>query len=128
METPSTRRCTFQPITEAELDVALRKLYSGTALGDDEIHCEELRQLDRVSRRCILRLFNYTLRTGQVQARWRQGIIVPLLKPNKPANSMASFRPVTLTNTLCKLVGRIVARRVRDCIEDKLQPQRAGFR
>ncbi|KAG8343434.1 hypothetical protein TRVL_05744 [Trypanosoma vivax] len=41
---------------------------------------------------------------------------------------MVSFRPVTLTSTLCKLMERIVARGVRDCIEDKLQPQQAGFR
>ncbi|KAG8339789.1 putative Reverse transcriptase (RNA dependent DNA polymerase) [Trypanosoma vivax] len=41
---------------------------------------------------------------------------------------MASFRPVTLTSTLCKLMERVVARRVRDCIEDKVQPQQAGFR
>ncbi|KAH8615367.1 putative Reverse transcriptase (RNA dependent DNA polymerase) [Trypanosoma vivax] len=41
---------------------------------------------------------------------------------------MASFRPVTLTSTLCKLMERIVARRVRDCIEDKLRTQQAGFR
>ncbi|CCD20778.1 reverse transcriptase (RNA-dependent DNA polymerase), partial [Trypanosoma vivax Y486] len=128
MKIPSTSQCTFQPITEAELDVALRELSSGTAPGDDEIHCEELKQLGRVSRRCILRLFNYSLRTGQVPAKWRQGIIVPLLKPNKPANSMASFRQVTPASTLRKLMERIVARRVRDCIEDKLQPQQAGFR
>ncbi|KAG8339135.1 reverse transcriptase (RNA-dependent DNA polymerase) [Trypanosoma vivax] len=128
MKIPSTRRCTFQPITEAQLDVAVRELSSGTAPGDDEIHCEELKQLGRASRRCILRLFNYSLRTGQVPAKWRHGIIVQLLKPNKPANSMASFRPVTLTSTLCKLMERIVARRVRDCIEAKLQPQQAGFK
>ncbi|KAH8617747.1 putative Reverse transcriptase (RNA dependent DNA polymerase) [Trypanosoma vivax] len=128
MKIPSTRRCMFQPITEAELDVALRELSSGTAPGEDEIHCEELRQLGRVSRRCILRLLNYSLRTGQVPAKWKHGIIVPPLKPKKPANSMASFRPVTLTSTLCKLMERIVARRVRDCIEDELQPQQAGFR
>ncbi|KAG8341546.1 hypothetical protein TRVL_07628 [Trypanosoma vivax] len=41
---------------------------------------------------------------------------------------MASFRPVTLTSTLRKLMERIVARRVKDCIEDKLQPQQAGLR
>ncbi|KAG8341384.1 hypothetical protein TRVL_07787 [Trypanosoma vivax] len=128
MKIPSTRRSTFEPNDEAELDVALRELSSGTAPGDDEIHCEELKQLGRASRRCILRLFNYSLRTGQVPAKWRHGIIVPLLKPKKPASSMASFRPVTLTSTLCKLMERIVARRVRNCIEDKLQPQRGGFR
>ncbi|CCD19268.1 hypothetical protein, conserved, partial [Trypanosoma vivax Y486] len=128
MKIPSARRCTFRPITEAELVVALRELSSGTAPGDDEIHCEELKQLGRVSRRCILRPFNCGLRMGQVPAKWRHGIIVPPLKPKKPANSMASFRPVTLTSTLCKLMERIVARRVRDCIEDKLKPQQAGFR
>ncbi|CCD19830.1 reverse transcriptase (RNA-dependent DNA polymerase), putative [Trypanosoma vivax Y486] len=41
---------------------------------------------------------------------------------------MASFRPVTLTSTLRKLMERTVARRVGDCIEDKPQPQQAGFR
>ncbi|KAH8617826.1 putative Reverse transcriptase (RNA dependent DNA polymerase) [Trypanosoma vivax] len=41
---------------------------------------------------------------------------------------MASLRPVTLTSALCKLMERIVARRIRDCIEDKLRPQQAGFR
>ncbi|KAH8611359.1 putative Reverse transcriptase (RNA dependent DNA polymerase) [Trypanosoma vivax] len=128
MKMPSTRRCTFQPITEAELDVVLLELCSGTAPGDDEIHCEGLGQLGRGSRRCILRLFNYSLRAGQVPAKWRQGIIVPLLKPNKPANSMASFRPARHTSALCKLMERIVARRVRDCIEDKLQPEQAWFR
>ncbi|CCD18906.1 hypothetical protein, conserved, partial [Trypanosoma vivax Y486] len=128
MKSPSTRHSTFRPITEAELDVVLRELSSGTAPGDDEIHCEELKQLGRVSRRCVLRLFNCSLRAWQVPTKWRHGIIVPLLKPNEPVSSMASFRPVTLTSTLCKLMERTVARRVRDCIEDKLQPQRAGLR
>ncbi|KAH8618583.1 putative Reverse transcriptase (RNA dependent DNA polymerase) [Trypanosoma vivax] len=41
---------------------------------------------------------------------------------------MASFRQVTPASTLRKLMKRIVERRVRDCIEDKLQPQQAGFR
>ncbi|KAG8339467.1 hypothetical protein TRVL_09707 [Trypanosoma vivax] len=41
---------------------------------------------------------------------------------------MVAFRPVTLTSTLCKLMERIVGRRVTDCIEDKLWPHDAGFR
>ncbi|KAH8608541.1 hypothetical protein ERJ75_001296000 [Trypanosoma vivax] len=128
MKIPSTRRSTFRPITEAELDVALRKLSSGTVPGDDEVNCEELRQLGRETKKCVVRLFSCSLRAGQVPAKWGHAIIVPLLKPNKPASSMASCRPVTLTSALCKLVESIVARHVRDCIEDKLQPQRAVFR
>ncbi|KAH8616771.1 putative Reverse transcriptase (RNA dependent DNA polymerase) [Trypanosoma vivax] len=128
MKMPSTRRSAFRPITEAELDVAVRELSSGTAPGDDEIHCEELKRLGRVSRRCVLCLLNYSLRTGQLPAKWRHGIIAPLLKPNKPASSMASFRPATLTSALCRLMESIAARRVRGCIEDKLQPQRGVLR
>ncbi|KAH8609784.1 putative Reverse transcriptase (RNA dependent DNA polymerase) [Trypanosoma vivax] len=41
---------------------------------------------------------------------------------------MLSFRPVTLTSTLRKLIERIVARGVRDCIEDRLRPEQKGFR
>ncbi|KAH8608521.1 hypothetical protein ERJ75_001299900 [Trypanosoma vivax] len=65
MKVPSSRRCAFRPNTEAEMDVALRELSSGTAPGDDEIHCEELKQLGRGSRRCILRLFNCSLCVGR---------------------------------------------------------------
>ncbi|CCD21009.1 putative Reverse transcriptase (RNA dependent DNA polymerase) [Trypanosoma vivax] len=128
MKIPSNRRGVFRPITEAELDVALRELSSGTAPGDDEVKCEEPKQLGRETKKCVVRLFNCSLRAGQVPAKWGHGIIVPLPKPNKPGSSMASFRPATLTSTLRKLMECIVARRVGDCIEDKLQPQRAVFR
>ncbi|KAH8603223.1 hypothetical protein ERJ75_001842400 [Trypanosoma vivax] len=69
MKIPSTRRSTFQPITEAELDVALRELSSGTAPGDDEIHCEELKQLGRETKKCVVRLFNSSLLKGQAPAK-----------------------------------------------------------
>ncbi|KAH8614862.1 putative Reverse transcriptase (RNA dependent DNA polymerase) [Trypanosoma vivax] len=128
MKTPGTKRCTFLPITRVETDVAMRELSSGSVPGDVEIHCEEPKRLGRVSRRCILRLFNHSLCAGPVSAKWRQGIIVPLPKPNEPASGMASFRPATLTSTLRKPTERIVARLVKESIEDELQPQQAGFR
>ncbi|CCD20318.1 reverse transcriptase (RNA-dependent DNA polymerase) [Trypanosoma vivax Y486] len=110
------------------MEVALRELSSGTAPGDGEIHCEELEQLGRAAKKCMLQLFNCSLRTGQVPAKRRHSIIVPLLKPNKPASSMASFRKTTLASTLRKLMECTVERRVRDRIEDKLKPQQEGFR
>ncbi|KAH8609235.1 hypothetical protein ERJ75_001220800 [Trypanosoma vivax] len=67
MKIPSTSRSTLQPITEAELDVALRELSSGTVPGNDEIHYEQLKRRGRVSKRRILQLFNYSLRTGQAE-------------------------------------------------------------
>ncbi|KAH8604016.1 hypothetical protein ERJ75_001760600 [Trypanosoma vivax] len=69
MKIPSTRRSTFRPISEAELGVVLHELYSSTAPGDDETRCEEPKQLGRVSMKRVLRLFNWSLRTGQVPAK-----------------------------------------------------------
>ncbi|CCD18575.1 hypothetical protein, conserved [Trypanosoma vivax Y486] len=76
----------------------------------------------------MLRLSNCSLRTGQALAKRRHGIIVPLLKPNKPTNSMSSFRPVTLTRALHKLMERIVGRPGGVCIETKPQIHQAGLR
>ncbi|KAH8608458.1 hypothetical protein ERJ75_000566800 [Trypanosoma vivax] len=70
MKIPSTRHSVFRPMSEAELDVALRELSSGTAPGDDEVKCEELGQLGRLAKKCVVRLFNCSLRAGQVPAKW----------------------------------------------------------
>ncbi|KAH8604678.1 hypothetical protein ERJ75_001694400 [Trypanosoma vivax] len=73
-----------------KLDVAQREPSSDTAPDDDEVNCEELKQLGRETKKCVVRLLNCSLRTGQVPAKWGHGIIVPLLKPNKPR---AAWRP-----------------------------------
>ena len=53
---------------------------------------------------------------------------MPLLKPKKPASDPTSFRPVTLTSNLCKLLERTISRRLSDHLESELQPQQFGFR
>ena len=39
---------------------------------------------------------------------WKKAIIVPILKPNKPANLVSSYRPMALTSTLAKIQERII--------------------
>ncbi|KEG07383.1 Tbingi protein [Trypanosoma grayi] len=84
--------------------------------------------LGKCAKHAVLTLFNKSLRTGIVPQSWRHGVIIPLLKPGKKATELASYRPVTLTSCLCKLMERIVAARIRDAIESKPTPQQSGFR
>ena len=61
---------------------------------------------------------------------WRDAVIVPLLKANKPASDLASFRPISLTSCVVKVMERMVSERLYDMAErngwfSKLQ---AGFR
>ena len=39
---------------------------------------------------------------------WKKAIIVPILKPNKPANLVSSYRPMALTSTLAKIQERMI--------------------
>ncbi|KAG8342627.1 hypothetical protein ERJ75_000324400 [Trypanosoma vivax] len=128
MTIPGTGQSTVRPITEAELDVARRELSSGTAPGDDDIHCEELTWLGAEEKKCVVRPFDRSLHTEQVPPKWKSSAIVSLLNPYKPATSTVSVRAVTTTSTLRKLMERIVACCAMYFADDKPQPQHTGFR
>ena len=48
---------------------------------------------------------------------WRQGIVIALKKPNKLHTAKESYRPITLNNTLSKLMGKIINRRLQQYLE-----------
>jgi len=39
---------------------------------------------------------------------WKKAIIVPILKPDTPANLISSYRPIALTSTLAKIQERMI--------------------
>ena len=45
-------------------------------------------------------------------ADWHHAIIQPLLKPNKDASVPESYRPTSLTSTLCKVMEAMVNKRL----------------
>ncbi|KAG8340708.1 hypothetical protein TRVL_08460 [Trypanosoma vivax] len=114
-------------ITSAELYVALSELSYGIASGCDEIHCMKVRQLGSVPSWRLLRPFSCSLRPFRLPAKWNHSIIVSVLKPQRPTSEMSSFRPITLTITLCNLNTRILVRHVVECIEEKMQTQQVGL-
>ena len=53
----------------------------------------------------LLNFFNYIYQEGYPH-QWREGMIVPIQKPNKISTSCESYRPITLTNTLAKIMEK----------------------
>jgi hypothetical protein len=78
----------------------------------------------------MLSLFNDSWRSGECPMDWRTAIIIPILKPRKPAALPASYRPVALTSCVAKVMERLVADRLSYFLESKglLSPCQAGFR
>ncbi|RHW73180.1 reverse transcriptase [Trypanosoma brucei equiperdum] len=112
----------------AELRRSIKLLPSGSAAGPDCLYNEALQHLGGIALNVVLRLFNESLRTGVVPSAWKTGVIIPILKAGKKAEDLDSYRPVTLTSCLCKVMERIIAARLRDTFESQLTPQESGFR
>eukprot|EP00661_Eupelagonemidae_sp_cell13_P005350 gene5350-2167_t len=97
----------------------------------DEIPAEFLQQLGQNGRRFLLALCNASWQQAVVPRRWRQAIIVPLLKAGKDPTDPGSYRPVSLTSVVGKVCDKLVQRRMMQLLEaapGRLRPRQAGFR
>ena len=57
---------------------------------------------------------------------WRDSTFIPLLKEQKPADLLASYRPVAITPLLCRVWERIIVERMAKCVP--LHPRQFGFK
>eukprot|EP00759_Apiculatamorpha_spiralis_P007344 PhF_6_TR14385/c0_g1_i1/m.22998 len=119
---------TLHHLTMDEFRVALRKTPRGKAVGPDELPIEAVDHLTQWAQTCLLEAMNWSYIRGDVPMIWRRGWIVPVLKPNKNAADIGSYRPVTLTSQVSKLMERMIARRVIYAIEGKMHHYQYGFR
>ena len=117
------------PFTEWELLSALQQC-PDTAPGPDSIHIQMLKHLSADSRRNLLAVYNRIWCDGVFPSQWRESIIIPVLKPDKHPLSLDSYRPINLTNVPCKLLERMVSRRLCWILETRglLAPCQGGFR
>ena len=61
---------------------------------------------------------------------WKEGLIVPIGKPQKPKTQVESYRPITLLSCIGKLYERIIQRRLEFIAEkdNYLSQSQSGFR
>ena len=116
------------PFTIDELNAALKKS-KNSSLGPDRLSCEMLKHMPRQCLHIILFLFNKIWFTGDIPSSWLHSTIVPVHKPNKQTNLPSSYRPISLTSHMCKLMERMVTVRLRWYLEkNTLIQEQSGFR
>jgi ribonuclease HI len=117
------------PFSLTELNLALKKC-KGRSLGPDGLSYAMLNQLHPDAKITMLQLLNHVWHSRVIPDIWRHAHTIPLLKPNKISTDPESYRPISLTSNLCKLLERIVMRRLNFWIEtnDKLDNSQNGFR
>lgn len=114
--------------TMAELRRALSHT-SSNATGPDTIPFIFLQQIPELQQVLLLSFYNYVWNHG-FPKQWGQSILIPILKPGKLSTSPDSYRLIALTNCMCKVMERMVNRRLQYILESKnvLKPYQSGFR
>ena len=137
-EITERKRITQQPTDEImtcpfvmeELEGALKGIQNGRSPEPDNTTNDMLAHLGTQAKKKLLGLFNTSWKTGLIPSIWKKAILIPILKAGKPRNKGNSYRPISLTSCMCKLMERMVNKRLMWYLERNkiLMDEQAGFR
>ncbi|GBL94579.1 putative RNA-directed DNA polymerase from transposon X-element [Araneus ventricosus] len=116
-----------------ELKKALSQCRNTSPRPDGIAYCM-LNHLNDDSLFNILQLFNRIWKEGIYPTKWREAIVIPILKPGKDSADPMSYRPIALTSCLSKTLERMVNARLASMpvyvleTSNFLPIQQSGFR
>ena len=99
------------------------------APGPDTIPYIFIEKLTTQQMEHLLLFLNYVYING-VPRQWKEAIVIPLLKAGKIATELESYRPISLTNCLSKLLEKILNWRLQSFLDDQkfYSAGQCGFR
>ena len=112
--------------TASQVKKAIQKSKSSKALGPDDISPIMLKNIGENGINFLTELYNRCINTGIIPGIWKQGKIIPLLKPGKPADQGSSYRPISLLSPLAKILESLLLPAINDSIQ--LVNHQHGFR
>ena len=116
-------------LTMEELEAAL---YTCTdySPGSDDLTYSMFMELTTEQKSLILNFFNFLWTNNIFPDSWRTAIVIPILKPGKNPHLCSSYRPISLTSCFCKLMEKMINRRLIMYLdrENIIQPYQSGTR
>ena len=127
VESHSSFCSVFSP---TEFFAATSNLSPFTATGPDKVAYPMLKHLPRSGMNFLAHIFHVSWSSHFFPSIWKTSSIIPIHKMRKPLDSPASFRPISLTFCVSKLLERIILSRLLFFLESNsiLSPRKAGFR
>ncbi|GFS24958.1 retrovirus-related Pol polyprotein LINE-1 [Elysia marginata] len=115
------------PITTNELEKALARLNNNRACGKDGIPGELIKYGSDTLAKVICNILNRVF-SEHDDTNINGGKVITLQKPGKAKGPVTDLRPITLLNTLRKVLSLIVLNRTKHDINEYLSPSQSGFR
>ena len=105
-------------ITEKEVRDNIKRLRNN-APGPDSIPNFAIKNLPDNTIKHILNIYNSTLTLNHFPKPWKTAKIVPVPKPNKPKSSPSGYRPISLLNTLSKILENLILKRMLEHMDER---------
>lgn len=102
----------FDRVDTYDLKKILQKINGKGAAGADKISNKILKQLPFSYLSAIADLANASIKYSHIPQEWKLAIVCMIPKPMKNHRLPASYRPISLLNTLSKLLERIIYARL----------------
>ena len=112
-----------------ELKTSIEEL-NDSASGPDRIHNKLIKHFPGETLQLLLSLYNGIWRSGDFPDMWHLATVIPLPKPGKDHTNPSGYRPIALTSCLCKLMKKLVNKRLMWFLENGnlLSNLQCGFR
>ena len=101
------------PFTTESVDKAIRNSGNSRAAGPDGLTIHQLKHLGPLGLLFLTTLYNLSYNNADIPSIWKSAIIIPLLKPGKPATSGAGYRPISLLCPAIKVLERLLIPELR---------------
>jgi hypothetical protein len=114
----------------AEVQDAIRGLRISKAPGPDGIPNRALQHLPQRVILLLVALFSAIFRTQYFPSAWKHARVISILKPGKDPAQPASYRPISLLDTIGKVFEKILLRRILTEVSERglLRDEQFGFR
>ena len=124
-----TSQCTWPGFTTSKVRAALSNLNQSKTVGPDKVHLRHLRQLGSKAVSFLRQLFNKSWESTSIKQGWQVANIRPVPKSGKNSQKLNSYRPISLTLTMRKVMELLVTNRIRYEAEAccLLSENQAGF-
>ena len=118
-----------EPFILEELVSAVNMMKNSTP-GPDMICQPMITHLPDCALRFLLNVLNMIWETSTFPKGWTHSLIIPILKRNEDPSNPGSYRPISLTSIMCKLMERMVNSRLTWILEkfSIISPLQNGFR
>lgn len=121
-------------ITWGEIRSTLQRCKNNKATGMDGVPCEVYKVAESEETaenglsNAILRIANYCLDTGNIPEEWNECTVVPIFKKGE-TRSLDNYRGITLVNTLCKVILKVMAKRLATAnkLHGLIRKEQIGF-